>query len=161
MNSSFTSVDQNVRAVLEGVEKVGYHVRGRRWTYRFSPFAGCLSTCMAFLGEEYSYHYIAGTSGMGFRLLWNSQEWGPGNVGDLQMGSAEPYCRVFEAVGYAHELLYNGEHFGDEIGFLGPSRDRKTFRSRIVENLGDAGRPAIAWGVVGPPEGCVRDGVAQ
>ena len=146
------------RVVLEGVPRVGYHMDGRRWTYHFTPWAGCLTTCMAFLGEAYSYHYVVGTSGMGFRLLWSSFEWDPGNVGDLHMGSAEPYRRVFEATGYACELLYNGEHFGDEIGFLGPSRDRETFRRHIVESLGDAGRPAIAWGVVGPPEGCVLAG---
>jgi hypothetical protein len=71
------------RVVLEGVPRVGYHVEGRRWAYHFSPWAGCLSACMTFLGEPTSYHYIAGTSGMGFRMLWNSLEWDPGNVGDL------------------------------------------------------------------------------
>lgn len=114
---------------------------------------------MAFLGEQYSYHYIVGTSGMGFRLLWNATEWDPGNVGDLQMGSAEPYRRAFEAAGYAYELLYNGEQrSGDQVGFLGASLDRDTFRQRIIESLRDAGRPVIAWGVVGPPEACVITG---
>jgi hypothetical protein len=141
-----------------GVPRPGYHVEDRRWKFHFSPWAGCLTACMAFLGEEYSYHHIVGTSGMGFRLLWNSSEWDPGNVGDLHMGSAEPYRRVFESVGYAHELLYNGAHFGDAVDFLGPSRDREAFRSRIVASIRDAGHPAIAWGVVGPPEGCVLAG---
>lgn len=147
------------RAVLEGVPRAGYHVDGRRWSYHFSPWAGCLTACIAFLGKEISYHYAVGTSGMGFRLLWNSLEWDPGNVGDLQMGSAEPYRRAFEATGYAHELLYNGEHrFGEQVEFLGASRDRETFRRRIVESLRDTGHPIIAWGVVGPPEACVITG---
>jgi hypothetical protein len=96
---------------------------------------------------------------MGFRLLWNALEWDPGNVGDLQMGSAEPYRRAFEATGYACELLYNGaQRFEDRIEFLGPPQDREAFRQRIIESLHDVGRPAIAWGVVGPPEGCVITG---
>jgi hypothetical protein len=61
-------------------------------------------------------------------------------------------------VGYTLETLYNGAHLGDDVNFLGPSRDRETFLSRIVESIRDAGRPAIAWGVVGPPEGCVVAG---
>ena len=147
------------RVVLDGVPRVGYHAEGRRWSYHFSPWAGCLAACMAYLGEDISYHHVVGTSGMGFRLLWNSQSWDLGNVGDLQMGSAEPYRRTFATTGYTCELLYNGkQRFGDLVGFLGPSLDRETLRQRIVESIADAGQPVIAWGVVGPPEACVITG---
>ena len=36
-----------------------------------------------YLGEEYDYSYLMATSGLGFRLFWNTESWDAGNIGDL------------------------------------------------------------------------------
>jgi hypothetical protein len=58
----------------------------------------------------------------------------------------EPFRRAFEAAGYAFDHL---------------SRDRGNealFRQRIVHSIAVEGRPAIALGVIGPPEACIVAG---
>ncbi len=59
------------RVVLEGVERVSYGEK--EGNYELTPFPSCLKSCLAFLGENYPYEYSLGTSGLAFRLLWNSK----------------------------------------------------------------------------------------
>ena len=133
------------RSILEGVEKVGYHVDGR---YYFTPFAACLRACMAYLGQSYTYEYIMGMSGAAFRLMWNSTMWDGGNVDIVFMAEdmLEPVRRAFEATGHAFEHLDRDR------------ADEGTFRARIVESIVDRGRPILALGVIGPPEACIVTG---
>ena len=51
------------RVVLEGVPRVGYDSS-------FCTFPASLKACLEFMGENYTYEYIMGTSGAAFRLLW-------------------------------------------------------------------------------------------
>jgi hypothetical protein len=134
-----------IRAVLEGVEKVGYHVEGR---YFFTPFAACLRSCMAYLGVDCTYEYILGMSGAAFRLVWNSTMWDGGNVDIVFMAEdmMEPFRRAFEAVGYAYE------------GMDRQQVDEHTTRAVIVESIRDKGRPVLAFDVIGPPEVCIVTG---
>ncbi len=159
MTAWASSSDERARVVLEGVDRVGYHIDGR---YYFTPFPGCLRSCLAFLGEAYTYEYLLGVSGMAFRLLWNSGRWDLGNVGDLSMGSTEPHRRAFQAVGYGHEILRNEgypfEHDDEGVGFLGRPGRHDEFREGIAESVGHRSHPVIAWGVLGPPECCIVTG---
>jgi hypothetical protein len=131
--------------VLKGVPKVGYHIDNR---YYFTPFAACLRSVLAFVGEDYSYSYLLGMSGACFRLMWHTQQWEGGNVDIMVMAEdmLEPFRRVFEAVGYAFEML--------DI----KTSNEDTFRTRIIESIRDKGKPTLAAGVIGPPEICVVTG---
>jgi hypothetical protein len=124
---------------------VGYHIDDR---YYFTPFAACLRTCLAYLGEDYAYSYILGMSGAAFRLIWNTQKWDGGNVDIMLMAEdpVEPIHRAFESVGYTFEMLTQNNAAED------------TFRTRIIESIRDYGKPVLAAGVIGPPEICIVTG---
>jgi len=146
------------RVVLEGVPRVGYGQIEGRW--ELTPFPSSLRACMEFLGENYSYDYIMGASGVAFRLLWNPKRWDPGQVDVMQMAPDrfEPLRRAFEAVGYAHEILGSRDRGHDDYVSFGEYGGYDDFRSRIIESIRDKGRPVIGFGVIGPPECCIIAG---
>ncbi len=80
---------------------------------------------------------------------------------DLMFIAPEPgeqFRRAFEAVGYGHELILKAD-YARRIGFRGACcDDEQEYRRRIIESLRDKGRPALAFGVIGPPECCVVTG---
>ena len=133
------------RVVLEGVPRIGFDIG-------LCTFPASLRACMEFMGEDYSYDYIMGTSGAAFRLLWKPGWWLDNVDIALMADDLEPIRRALEAVGYTYGVIlkedfarhtyFNGEYWDDEA----------YFRSRIMESISDKGHPVIAFGVVGPPE---------
>lgn len=166
------SKDQTfVNSVLEGVPRVSYERPDGGW--EFTTFASCLRSCMEFLGEDYTYGYIMGTSGAAFRLMWAPRVWDFGNVGILWMAedTLEPFRRAFEAVGYGSEVIGkaqvdpDGEHSwaaeeirSSAIGMDGRTADKAGFKRHIIESIQNKGKPVLAFGVVGPPECCIITG---
>jgi RNA polymerase sigma-70 factor (ECF subfamily) len=130
--------DEFVQKVLDNVPLVGFH------TGCFCLFAGCMASIMEYLGDPVGYDLLMGVSGGAWYLLW---EWSPDNV-DLLILGEEPVRRTFAALGYNHEVV------------LGRPEDPSAgagWRERIAASV-RGGRPAIAMGVVGPPECCVVAG---
>ncbi|MBI2942449.1 MAG: hypothetical protein HYY04_18630 [Chloroflexi bacterium] len=169
------STIEPARVVLAGVPRAGFYRPGDRCPEDF-PFPSTLRVCLEHLGVNFgcqhatvlhtacqlgcTYAYILGTSGLAYRLLWNSTKWDLGNSDIIAMAEdpAEPFRRAFEAVGYGYELFLKSEH-ADRVAFSGERRDdEEYYRARIVQSIRDQGRPVIAFGVIGPPECCVVTG---
>lgn len=120
------------RHVLDGVPRLGFD----RFT---NPFCGALHAWLEFTGDPSPYDYLMGVSGAAFRRTWNRDD--GGNV-DLMYFAPEPHRRAFEALGYAWSEVPG---------------DRDAFLAAVRESLA-AGRPVIAFGIVGPPEACLITG---
>lgn len=120
------------RVVLDGVPKVRYFKDG------MCPFALCLKVWTDFLGQDFSYNYILGTSGACFRMTWNFTEWDEGNM-DLARLGPEPFRHAFRAVGLEHRFLLKKSWWpdatGDDIEMLGDKTAEATFRARIVQSI--------------------------
>lgn len=163
------------RVVLEGVPRAGFFTGGDLCPEDF-PFPGSLVACLKYLGDypgcqhaspsdktwglDCTYSYILGTSGIGFRLHWNPARWDMANGDIMHMAPdpLEPIHRAFEGIGLGCGVLLKTE-YARTIGYEGQTEDgEELYRRRIVESLRDRGRPAIAVGVVGPPECCVVTG---
>ncbi len=114
------------RLVLEGVPRVGYDIH-------CCPLAGCLVSAMEYLGDPVDYDLVMGAIGAPFRRLWNRDD--GGNI-DLMYFTPEPHQRASKAI-------------GREIRTV--ERDRAAILQALKESL-VRGAPAIAFGVVGPPE---------
>ena len=161
MANQSKSGDGPARVVLDGVQRIGYEeIEGR---VELCPFASSLRACLAFMGEEYTYEYIMGTSGAAFRLLWNPSMWDGANVDVIVMASdpLEPYHRAFEAVGRSCDISGNKDvrhEACEQVRFFDKYEDYDYFRNRIVESIGAKGRPVLALGVIGPPECCIITG---
>jgi hypothetical protein len=137
------------RVVLDGVPKVRYLEDG------LCPFALCLKSCTDYLGRDCSYNDILAASGACFRMSWNFTEWDEGNM-DLGALGPEPFRRALRAVGLKHRFLLKKPWWpgaaGDDIEAMDDDQHTKAaFRREIVRSL-RAGRPVLAFGVVGPPE---------
>jgi hypothetical protein len=93
-----------------------------------------------------AYTLLMGVSGMAFKMTWRDG-WYLGNPGTDHLAEdlSQPYGRAFEAVGYGYELLRKED----------TAECESEFRKRIIESIRDRGHPAIARGVVGPPEECM------
>lgn len=145
------------RVLLTGVPKVAFYSGGTRCPEDIT-FASCLRAALEYLGEcpgcrhlsthpagspiICSYAWFLGITGHAFSLIWE-HGWSPGN-GNLHWiaeDRAEPYRRGLEAAGRGGEVLLRGGTW--------PNED--TVRDMIKASL-QAGRPAIALGVAGPPE---------
>lgn len=97
--------------------------------------------------DNYAYLYILAHSGMAFGLRWK-EGWHMDNAD--HMLAADPneiIRRAFAAVGYTYEIVHKTGAPGDEA----------LFREKIRTSLA-AGRPVLAFGVVGPPECCLVTG---
>jgi RNA polymerase sigma factor (sigma-70 family) len=116
------------RHVLNGVPRIGYDVR-------FCPFPGSVESIMSYLKEPVDYDYIMGVTGACFRRTYNRDD--GGNV-DLMYFAPEPQQRIFDALGYEFRTV--------------SWRDKGAMIAAIRQSI-DAGRPAIACGIIGPPDG--------
>jgi len=123
------------RSVLEGVPRVGYHIH-------ICPFPGSLYACLQYLGDPQDYSYLMGVTGAAFRRFWNRDD--GGNV-DLAYLAPEPFRRVFEALGYAWSTV--------------PVEKDAMVRATI-ESVA-RGRPAISFGIMGPPEAGIVAGYEE
>jgi len=128
------------------------------------PFALCLKSLTDYLGEDYSYSYILGTSGACFRMSWNHQEWDEGNM-DVQHLGAEPFRQAFRAIGYKHGFVLKKDWWPDDgredLRFMDDTKETASvFRHEIIQSIRD-GRPVLVLGVVGPPEVSIVTGYDQ
>lgn len=157
-----TAGDRETRLVLEGVRRIGFDVTPPDCPETI-PFPSCLAAALRYLGEEYPYialqaHYmtwrlnyanvhVLGASGMAFGLLWR-EGWHPDNVDAMFVADPRDLIRrAFRAVGYNYEIVEK----------TGAPDDEARYREKIRESL-RAGRPVLAFGVVGPPECCLITG---
>jgi hypothetical protein len=116
------------RQVLAGVPRIGYDVY-------LSPFPGTLHSYLEYVGDAQDYDYLMGISGAAFRRLWNRDD--GGNVGILRYGN-EPFRQAFTALGY-------------EWHTVPADATKETMIAAIADSI-SRGRPAISFGILGPPE---------
>jgi hypothetical protein len=116
------------RVVLEGVPRIGYDVH-------LCPFPGTLYAYLRYVGDPQPYDYLMGITGAAFRRRWNRDD--GGNVGILHYDNG-PFRTAFAALGY-------------EWRTVPAAADKETMLAAIQEGLAQ-GRPAISFGIVGPPE---------
>jgi hypothetical protein len=116
------------KMVLQGVPCIGYDVH-------LCPFPGTLYADLKYVGDPQSYDYLMGITGAAFRRLWNRDD--GGNVGILRY-EGEPFRQAFAALGY-------------EWRTISSNASKETMLAAIRESLA-RGRPAIAFGIIGPPE---------
>ncbi|MBN1641212.1 MAG: hypothetical protein JXA09_08250 [Anaerolineae bacterium] len=114
--------------ILKDVPRIGYDVH-------LSPFPGALHAYLAYLGDPQPYDYLMGVTGAALRRLWNRDD--GGNVSILHYED-EPFRQAFAALGYAWRTLP-------------VDAEKETIVAAIAETLA-LGRPAICFGIVGPPE---------
>lgn len=148
--------------ILYGVPKVTYFGNNNELT----PFISSLRACLSYLGQNISYAQLMVASGAAFRLLWNTKCWDGGNVDILCMreNPLEPIIRAVEAAGREFELLVKKDSLLYQVmnDFSRPDvsirqGERKDFWQLIDREI-NAGRPLIAFGIVGPPEACIITG---
>lgn len=153
-----------VRVLLEGVPRVGFYEGGSRCPEDI-PFVSCLRACAQFFGDDMGskqiqtsdrnwklngmYTFLMGVSGCAFRLSW-APGWQADNVDIMYMSDEPegPHRRAFEAIGYRYDWLSKKADEDSE----------SVLRQAIVETIQSDGRPALAFGVVGPPECCIISG---
>lgn len=116
------------RVVLEGVPRIGYDIH-------LCPFPGTLHAYLTYVGDPQPYDYLMGITGAAFRRLWNRDD--GGNVGILRY-EGEPFRQVSAALGY-------------EWRTVPVDAAKETMVAAIMESLA-RGRPAISFGIIGPPE---------
>jgi hypothetical protein len=112
--------------VLEGVPRLGFDIH-------MSPFPGSLFAYLTYVGEPADYDMIMGFTGAAFRRFWNRDD--GGNI-DLSYLGDEPYRRIFWALGYAWEQV--------------PAK-KDAMIAGVKKSLAQ-GKPAISFGILGPPE---------
>lgn len=123
------------KAVLEGVPRVGYHIH-------LCPFPGSLYACLQYLGDPHDYDYLMGITGAAFRRLWNRDD--GGNI-DLSYLGDEPFRRAFAALGYGWSLV---------------PAEKEAMLQAILESVARH-RPAISFGIIGPPEAGIVAGYEE
>ena len=133
----------SLRAALEylGDRQVGCR------TFALEPAEG-----VPYLGCSYALHVV--TSGLGFQQLWRPADWAyADDVTRMTPEPLGPFRHALEAMGCSYDVLANPATTNPlaRQGALGPAGDEAAFRTRIAASL-RAGRPALALGVVGPPE---------
>jgi hypothetical protein len=114
--------------VLEGVPRIGYDIH-------LCPFPGALYAYFKYVSDPQPYDYLMGITGAAFRRLWNRDD--GGNVGILRYNH-EPFRQAFAALGY-------------EWRTIPADAGKETMIAAIMESLAE-GRPAISFGIIGPPE---------
>ena len=134
--------------ILYGVPKVSYFNDPPEMT----PFISSLRACLTFSGQAMPYDRLMCASGAAFRLLWNTKHLDGGNVDILAMrpDPYEPIRRAFQAAGRTYREIMKTNEPGNRDAMI----------ALLREEL-DAGRPVIAFGIVGPPEACVLTGYQE
>jgi hypothetical protein len=125
--------------LLQGVPRIGYDIH-------LCPFPGTLYAYLKYVGDPQEYDYLMGITGAAFRRLWNRDD--GGNVGILRYEN-EPFRQAFTALGYEWHTVPADAGKGEMLAAIRDSLSR--------------GRPAISFGIIGPPEpglvvGCNGDG---
>jgi len=150
------------RMLLGEVPQVHFYAGGEQ-SPEDVPFPSCLAATMRYLGEEYPWIvrqengrvsrdnyaniYILAHSGMAFGLRWRDG-WHMDNADHMLVADpSEVIRRAFAAVGYTYEIVHK----------TGAPGDADLYRQKIKEALQN-GRPALAFGVIGPPECCLVTG---
>lgn len=132
------------KMVLQGVPRIGYDIH-------LCPFPGTLYAYLKYVGDPQAYDYLMGITGAAFRRLWNRDD--GGNVGILRYADGnhpnEPFRQAFTALGYEWRTVSAGA-------------GKEAMLAAIRDSLA-RGRPAISFGIIGPPEpglvaGCDGDG---
>lgn len=150
--------------IIEGVPRVGFFRGGNACPETFT-FPSCLSACLRHMEADLgvreveahgtkwllndTYVHLMGASGEAFRLFWKPG-WHLDNTGILSFSddSMRFISQAFAALGFDYELLSKDNGQTDEA----------SFRARIVESVYSRGRPALAFGVIGPPECAIITG---
>ena len=154
----------NQRAVLENVPRVHFFEGGKRCPEDII-IPSVVRAVLEYLGDEdygckhcpvrgqvctvhCTYSFLVGVSGAAAFLSWK-EGWHGDNVAlfymDADAGAVERH--IFEAIGYAYEAVLKEE-----------GRDNEAiFRERIIASI-DRGVPALAYGVIGPPEPSIITG---
>jgi hypothetical protein len=135
MNDNHISAHHSSRVVLEGVPRIGYDIH-------LCPFPGALYAYLKYVGDPQDYDYLMGVTGAAFRRFWNRDD--GGNV-DLSYLGDEPFQRVFDVLGYEWHKV--------------PAKEEAMLQA-IKASLA-RGRPAISFGIIGPPEAGLVTGYAK
>lgn len=149
--------------VLHGVPKVSYFGAPPELT----PYPACISTAIRYVQGEIPYCHYHCMGGTAFRLMWNTSYWDGGNVDVLAVSPdvAEPLRRAAAAGEYRIEMLVKDSTpgrfqyqtlLGDDVRV--GSRDEMI--ALIRESL-ERGMPAIGFGIIGPPEACLINGIDE
>ncbi len=125
----------SAKVILEGVPRIGFGIHE-------SPFPGSLYSYLQYTGDPIEYDLLMGFTGAAFRRFWSRDD--GGNI-DLSYLGDEPFHRVFEALGYAWEKV---------------PVDRAAMIAGVRRSLAVA-RPAISFGILGPPEAGLVTGYAE
>ena len=112
--------------ILEAVPRVGFDIH-------MSPFPGSLFAYLTYMKQPADYDMIMGFTGACFRRFWNRDD--GGNV-DLSYLGDEPFRRIFWALGYEWEKV---------------PAEKDAMIAGIKRSLAQ-GKPAISFGIIGPPE---------
>ncbi len=166
--------DRPTRKIIEGVARVGYEgVPDPTMT----PFCGSLAVALKAMGDPVSYSYIAGVSGMAFRM--SVKDWGDLGSSDIMHMAPDPFASIrhaFAGIGYNYTVrLCDGTcltrwgespvaHWGWASTQGTADTTRKVTEQEAREEIKasiDAGRPVLPFGVIGPPEVCVVTGYDQ
>lgn len=121
--------------ILPGVPRVGFHIH-------LCPFPGSLYACLQYLGDPHDYDYLMGVTGAAFRRLWNRDD--GGNI-DLSYFGDEPFRHAFEALGYEWTTV---------------PAEKDAMIEAVMASIA-RGRPAISFGIIGPPEAGVVAGYEE
>lgn len=145
-NDRMQTTDGSV--ILYGVPKVSYF----NMPPELTPFIASLRACLTFSGQAMPYDRLLTASGAAFRLLWNTRYLDGGNVDILVMrpDPFEPIRRAFAAAGRTFRFIPKSE-----------DPDNRDAMIALLREEINAGRPVIAFGIVGPPEACVLTGYQE
>jgi hypothetical protein len=152
------------RVVLEGVPRVHFYEGGKRCPEDII-LPSVMRSILEFLGEEEfgckhclaqnpdctvlcTYAFLVGVSGAASFLSWK-EGWHGDNTALFYMSDdpGAPERHIFEAIGYAYEVVDKEQGNGDEA----------LFPQRIMESI-QRGVPVLGYGVIGPPEPAIITG---
>ena len=127
------------KVYIPGVRKISWD------TGEMCEYASALVSALGSLGDAVAYPFVMGACGAAFRFAITPGAWNPGeySIRGFTADPMEPVGRSVAAAGYACEVFGKGDKAEDT--------------ARILRSI-DQGRPALAFGVVGPSDCCVLSG---
>jgi len=123
------------KLILQGIPRIGYDIH-------LCPFPGALDAYLKYVGDPQDYDYLMGITGAAFRRLWNRDD--GGNIDLSHLGDG-PFRRVFDILGYEWRQV---------------PAEKQAMIQAIKTSLAQ-GRPAISFGIIGPPEAGLVTGYAE